>query len=294
MSEFKFACPVCGQHITADSSTAGSQLECPTCFQKIVVPQGPTAGDSKLILSAAQASKPRPTSIEATSDLGPLRRSRGRSLVSTAATLLVLLGAVAAAFFWRAEILKAVRRLTPLLASKAEKPAPADAPQVVHASPAQVKWTLDVTNAVIPKTPVAGRVNGHEFVCDQPTLLGGALLLRQGEIWPPEFGVGILLFARQAEELSGKTVLVTPNQAAGAPPVILRWKEDQAQAISKTITNGYALKVVFGQAANGRMPGKVYIALPDEAKSVAAGTFDAEIRQPDPARPHRARPQPTP
>jgi hypothetical protein len=118
-------------------------------------------------------------------------------------------------------------------------------------------------------------------------------LLRQGEIWPPEYGIGIMLSARPGEELSGKTVLVTPDQATGAPPVILRWKEeDQARAISKTISNGYALKVVFGKAANGRMPGKVYIALPDEAKSVAAGTFDAEIRQPDPARPHRARARP--
>ena len=43
MSEFKFACPVCGQHITADSSTSGGQIECPTCFQKIVVPQAPAS-----------------------------------------------------------------------------------------------------------------------------------------------------------------------------------------------------------------------------------------------------------
>ena len=39
MSEFKFACPVCGQHITSDASATGKHLECPTCFQKIVVPQ---------------------------------------------------------------------------------------------------------------------------------------------------------------------------------------------------------------------------------------------------------------
>src|SRR5712672_2412427 len=67
MSEFKFACPVCGQHITADSSTSGGQLECPTCFRKIVVPQAPTAGDSKFIISAAQVAKPRPASATSTS-----------------------------------------------------------------------------------------------------------------------------------------------------------------------------------------------------------------------------------
>ena len=42
MSEFKYACPVCGQHIKCDSSQAGSQMECPTCFQKITVPQAPS------------------------------------------------------------------------------------------------------------------------------------------------------------------------------------------------------------------------------------------------------------
>ena len=72
MSEFKFACPVCGQHITADSSTSGGQIECPTCFQKIVVPQAPESGNNKFILSAAQVAKPRPTSAAAASQLGPL------------------------------------------------------------------------------------------------------------------------------------------------------------------------------------------------------------------------------
>src|ERR1035441_7746205 len=75
MSEIKFACPVCGQHITADSSTSGGQLECPTCFQKIVVPHAPGSGDSKFILSAAQVAKPRPTSADTESQLGPMRRS---------------------------------------------------------------------------------------------------------------------------------------------------------------------------------------------------------------------------
>jgi DNA-directed RNA polymerase subunit RPC12/RpoP len=60
MSEFKFACPVCGQHITADSHAAGTPLECPTCYRKIVVPQPPSSTDPKFILSAAEADKPRP------------------------------------------------------------------------------------------------------------------------------------------------------------------------------------------------------------------------------------------
>jgi F5/8 type C domain len=53
MSEFKFACPVCGQHMMCDSSQGGSVMDCPTCFQKIIAPQAP-ASDQKLILTGTQ------------------------------------------------------------------------------------------------------------------------------------------------------------------------------------------------------------------------------------------------
>jgi DNA-directed RNA polymerase subunit RPC12/RpoP len=57
MSEFKFACPVCGQRMAVDSSATGAQVECPTCFQIVIVPKAPTVG-SKYQLSATQYLKP--------------------------------------------------------------------------------------------------------------------------------------------------------------------------------------------------------------------------------------------
>jgi DNA-directed RNA polymerase subunit RPC12/RpoP len=38
MSEFKFTCPQCKQHIQCDSSYVGSQINCPACRQTIIVP----------------------------------------------------------------------------------------------------------------------------------------------------------------------------------------------------------------------------------------------------------------
>jgi DNA-directed RNA polymerase subunit RPC12/RpoP len=38
MSEFKFNCPSCGQHLTAETSMSGSGIDCPTCQSSIVVP----------------------------------------------------------------------------------------------------------------------------------------------------------------------------------------------------------------------------------------------------------------
>jgi hypothetical protein len=39
MSEFKFSCPNCDQHIAADESWSGAQIQCPKCQSQIVVPR---------------------------------------------------------------------------------------------------------------------------------------------------------------------------------------------------------------------------------------------------------------
>ena len=44
MSEFKFFCPQCGQHVQCDTGHAGMQINCPACHQAIVVPQPPQSG----------------------------------------------------------------------------------------------------------------------------------------------------------------------------------------------------------------------------------------------------------
>lgn len=95
MSEFKFACPVCGQHITADASAAGKQLNCPTCFRKIIIPQPPAGSDSKLILSAVEANRPRPPQSPSVqfNPFGPRKRSVWSGLIA----LLILAGIATAA-----------------------------------------------------------------------------------------------------------------------------------------------------------------------------------------------------
>jgi DNA-directed RNA polymerase subunit RPC12/RpoP len=55
MSEYKYACPVCSQHIQCDSSLAGTAMKCPTCFQMIIAPQAPATPDQKLILLGKRA-----------------------------------------------------------------------------------------------------------------------------------------------------------------------------------------------------------------------------------------------
>ena len=50
MSEFQFACPVCGRQLAATAGARGTQMECPSCFQKVVIPRKPDGSSPKVIL----------------------------------------------------------------------------------------------------------------------------------------------------------------------------------------------------------------------------------------------------
>jgi hypothetical protein len=288
MSEFKFACPVCGQHITADSSNSGGQIECPTCFQKIIVPQAPSSADSKFILSAAQVGKPRPTGAangeQLVADPGADRR---KSLIATIALVVVVGAAGGATFAFRDKIFKSNREQ----AQAGGGGKKAVVPPKVYPIPTNVNWTMNLSEAAIPEGTAVGTIHASGFFCERATLQGGHLTLRQGHSGPADLGVTVQLFAKEGEELSGKTVEIQPERAPPVPKIVLRWKDEQQKAVTRNISGGYALKIAFGEAANGRIPGKIYVSLPDENKSFVAGTFNAEIKKAPPPKPKQATPQ---
>ncbi len=41
MSEFKFSCPHCEQHLQCDDRLGGKQIQCPACKHLIVIPASP-------------------------------------------------------------------------------------------------------------------------------------------------------------------------------------------------------------------------------------------------------------
>src|SRR5688572_17933270 len=43
MSEIKFSCPVCAQHISCELQWAGMQIKCPACEKEILIPVPPDA-----------------------------------------------------------------------------------------------------------------------------------------------------------------------------------------------------------------------------------------------------------
>jgi len=157
-------------------------------------------------------------------------------------------------------------------------------PSRTYPIPTNIIWTLDLTNAVLPDTPAAGSVHGSGFLCENAILRGGSLSLSQGKAPPWDLAVFVNLIAQRGEDLSGKTVEIAPDRSS-ATRAGLRWKNEQRKSAGRSFTNGYALKVMFGQASNRRMPGKIYLCLPDPAKSFVAGSFEAEIRKLPPPKP---------
>ncbi|HWD92787.1 MAG TPA: hypothetical protein VG938_10595 [Verrucomicrobiae bacterium] len=270
MSEFKFACPICGQHITADSGNAGSQISCPTCYRKIVVPTAPATDDPKFVLSASEANKPRPPSTIAQFEdyqKAPEKTALPVGLI----VLLVLACAAGATFFvWRGR--------------HHSKPPP----QIQAAQPEYTGtnlWTLDLADAKFPEEPVGGAIHQRAFTLEHASITGSNLTLRVGHGGPIELGLNVYFFNRAPEELGGKTAEVKPTDSP-APRVLLHWMD--GKRVSETFRGGYAMKVEFGPVVDNALPGKIFISLPDDSKSWVAGTFRAEIHKPAPPRPRSA------
>lgn len=46
-TEFKFACPHCGQHLSAELDWVGMEIECPACGKTLIVPHPNPVGPNK-------------------------------------------------------------------------------------------------------------------------------------------------------------------------------------------------------------------------------------------------------
>ena len=297
MNEFKFACPVCGQHMMCDSTQGGSVMDCPTCFQKIVAPQAP-GPDVKYILTGTKYTEKKipDTLLRAAATASPAKKAG-----PIAAILLVLLllasGAVVAIF--HKQIFKAPTtsgstvgdqtsadstspsQPPPPPAKKPEKPAPV-------APPANdTNWVLALapTDPIsIPDTPVAGRIHGQDFIMERATFSNGNLSVRSGTKGPLEFGLQISFAGAQPESLSGHSINVTTN-ADKAAKITLHWKDDSGATQKDTYELGYAMRLQFGTFANNRLPGKIYLCAPDDTKSYLIGSFSAGVTKPKPKKP---------
>lgn len=137
----------------------------------------------------------------------------------------------------------------------------------------------DISAEPIPDTPAAGKVNGKEFKVEKATLEDGCLKLRQGEGFPSNLEqFGIDLSGKNIENFSGKSFTVQPSERSGIEISLDYTTEKAGQLKGKTISQNYTMKLEFGAAKGGKIPGKIHLRLSDEARSFVSGTFEAEMK----------------
>jgi hypothetical protein len=144
-------------------------------------------------------------------------------------------------------------------------------------------WSLDVDTAKIPDSRVNGTISGTNFVAETVRVdpVGTAQVLRfiQGVPTAPDREILVYLHLKPGEALGGQTLTINKDMRGfGVPQVAKRWKVNPKYAPSlKSFNFGYALKLELGQATNGLVSGKIFVALPDPEQSVAGGSFEATI-----------------
>jgi DNA-directed RNA polymerase subunit RPC12/RpoP len=272
MSEFKFACPVCGQHIKCDSDKSGQQVDCPTCFQKLIVPEPPQNDISKFILNAALAHAPRHVRNDTTVLAPIISRSRSGRFPLAITTILIC-AAAGTLLAFRGKISQ-------------EPSEPLTGGTSKNAAVNDTNWKLDLADVTIPDTPIAGRIAGRAFDPPRITLQRNTLIFRQSSNRPSDLGLMIMLYVKEGRELAGKSINVTTNSDP-APKVLLRWKDERGQPASQYYHRGYALRLDFDPLNGNHLTGKVYFCAPDEANTYVAGKFDAEILAPSKSKWHR-------
>jgi hypothetical protein len=154
-------------------------------------------------------------------------------------------------------------------------------------------WTLDLAAANIPDAPVSGSVASSQFKLETARFdtIGGVQVLRllQGSPAAPDLELSVYLPFKPGEALGGQSLTFSPSTKSAMVPqqIIKRWKVGAGPALQmKTFSIGYALKLTLDQrGADGLIPGKVFLALPDTEQSFVAGTFKAPATGPaQPAR----------
>jgi hypothetical protein len=293
MSEFKYACPVCGQHMMCDSSQSGTIMECPTCFQKIVAPQAPTTNDPKFILTGTKYTEKKiaDSLVRAAAD-SAIKQTNSKFVGAFLVAFLIL---IAGSFAFHKVLFKSSSGNNPpgttAQANGDEptpppKPAKPEKPVVVAPPASDTNWTLTLDSAVIPDSPVAGRIHAHDFIAERATFQNGSLTLRSGTRGQTEFGVIISFGGAQPESLSGQTINISSN-ADKAARVTFRWKDDTGTVQKENHDDNYAMRLEFGPLANNRLPGKIYLCTTDPEKSYLLGTFSADARKPKPKAPKK-------
>ncbi len=153
-------------------------------------------------------------------------------------------------------------------------------------SPADTKkeatWLEELTDVAIPKTKATGKIHGNAFTIQRAEIQQGTLTMRQGSGFFADLEWKLFLFAPEISRLEGHFLNIDTEDTEAVknmPHVYMSWKEGGKDLPkTKTWTGGYVIQLRFGHVTNGKLPGEIYLCVPDMKRSFVAGTFEATIK----------------
>ncbi|GAA4455564.1 hypothetical protein GCM10023156_29790 [Novipirellula rosea] len=160
--------------------------------------------------------------------------------------------------------------------SMASSSAPAGAKKV-PSGPAPEGWSLDLAGLEIPSTTASGVAAGMPTTINDSRIRDGILHLTHRDGNQDVHSWIIFLFLDEEEKPDGKTFDVNAKSGFSSPHVHFRYSTADDGLETEIFMSEYAMRLEFGQSADGKLPGKIYLCLPDANKSLLRGTFTATI-----------------
>lgn len=142
------------------------------------------------------------------------------------------------------------------------------------AAPSAV-WEMDPAKHAIPNAPVQGTFAGAAFV-PEVQVQGGTIRFRFFKDGVPERQIELRLMEAD-KKIEGRKFAVKPDDPFGPNvPLVLLQKPGPQSKEPSFFDKGYALTLEVGARQGSKVPGKVYLSLPNAEKDFLAGTFEAE------------------
>jgi len=153
-------------------------------------------------------------------------------------------------------------------------------PVVTPPKPEQDRYEIDPDKHVIPETAATGKLRGKTFTPDRVELEGNRLSLRQGKDFFADLEISMFL-SDKLKLAEGVKVVVRPTTkwTAGIPSLHVSSREGKNLPDTKFINDDYAMTLELGKPDKGKIPGKIYLCLPDSQRSYVVGTFVAQRKR---------------
>jgi S1-C subfamily serine protease len=147
----------------------------------------------------------------------------------------------------------------------------------------ELGWTNKITKMKkIPDDEITGTIDGIEFTPDKVTLSHGRLEFIKTPGFRtifPEAEISFHLPGTGREDVSGKSLVVNGRANATLPTIVMKAMRKGDKIPKTQMHSDYCMILEFGQydAKLRVQPGKIYICLPDRAKSFLVGSFEAAV-----------------